>query len=205
MLVLTVQAPGGHGVRGPSSTGAAAQSATGEGASATLKARPAQAYRRELGACAPIGADRLHQVGITGRGVTVALIDSGLGADAVGLAKSLSNASIDTHRRRASRAPRATATPSTSPKPWWARPADGEGAVGVAYEAQVLSIRADSDGACSKECAFSSLNLAKAVDYALSKKRQASSIPVAWLATIAWARSSRKALAHAVKRPGQPW
>jgi subtilisin family serine protease len=47
---------------------------------------------------------------------------------------------------------------------------DGAGAVGVAYDAQVLSVRADNDDDCRKECAFSARNLTKAVDYAASKK-----------------------------------
>ena len=47
---------------------------------------------------------------------------------------------------------------------------EGVGSVGVAYDATVLSVRADSDGACRKECAFSARNLTKAVDYAVSKK-----------------------------------
>jgi subtilisin family serine protease len=115
-----------------------------------------------------IGADRLHALGVTGKGVTVAVIDSGLGPDAAGLAKNLSNASIDIIPARKSKAPgdrHAVYIAETlvgSP--------EGEGAVGVAYDATVLSIRADSDGACDKECAFSSLNLARAVEYALSKK-----------------------------------
>ncbi len=47
---------------------------------------------------------------------------------------------------------------------------EGVGAVGVAYDSEVLSVRADSDGACKDECAFSARNLTKAVDYAASKK-----------------------------------
>jgi subtilisin family serine protease len=127
----------------------------------------ARSYRLSWGVRA-IGADRLHQAGITGKGVTVAVIDSGLGADAAGLAKSLSNASIDIIPARKSTAQgdrHAVYIAETL-----VGSLDGEGAVGVAYDAQVLSIRADSDGACKKECAFSSLNLAKAINYALTNK-----------------------------------
>jgi subtilisin family serine protease len=115
-----------------------------------------------------IGADRLHHLGVTGKGVTVALIDSGLGPDAAGLSRNLSNASIDIIPRRRSgqrgdrHAVYIAETLVGSP--------EGEGAVGVAYDATVLSVRADSDGACRRECAFTARNLAKAVDYAVSKK-----------------------------------
>jgi subtilisin family serine protease len=127
----------------------------------------ARAYRLSWGVRA-IGADKLHALGVTGKGVTVAVIDSGLGPDATALSKNLSNASVDILPRRKvdshgdRHAVYITETMVGSP--------DGVGAVGVAFGAQVLSIRADSDGACVKECAFSSLNLAKAVDYAVANK-----------------------------------
>jgi subtilisin family serine protease len=127
----------------------------------------ARAYRLSWGVRA-IGADKLHALGVTGKGVTVAVIDSGLGPDATALSKNLSNASVDIVPRRKvdaqgdRHAVYITETMVGSP--------DGVGAVGVAYDAKVLSIRADSDGACRKECAFSSLNLAKAVDYAVANK-----------------------------------
>jgi subtilisin family serine protease len=155
-LVLAIQAPAAFADSAPAK------------AHAEAPADPAaRSYRLSWGVRA-IGADRLHQAGITGKGVTVAVIDSGLGADAAGLAKNLSNASIDIIPARKSttqgdrHAVYITETVVGSP--------DGEGAVGVAYDAQVLSIRADSDGACKKECAFSSLNLAKAINYALTNK-----------------------------------
>jgi subtilisin family serine protease len=124
-----------------------------------------RAYRLSWGVRA-IGADKLHRMGVTGKGVTVAVIDSGLGTDAQGLSKNLSNASADILPRRKvdsqgdRHAVYITETMVGSP--------EGVGAVGVAYGAQVLSIRADSDGACVRECAFSSLNLSKALDYALA-------------------------------------
>ena len=129
----------------------------------------ARSYRLSWGVRA-IGADRLHALGLTGRGVTIAVIDSGLGAAAAGLEKNLSNASVDILPRRRSdsvgdrHAVYIAETLVGSPQ--------GQGAVGVAYDATVMSVRADSDGACRKECAFSALNLAKAVDYAVSKRAQ---------------------------------
>ena len=130
----------------------------------TLESR---AYRLSWGVRA-IGADKLHGLGVTGKGVTVAVIDSGLAGGAPGLAHSISNASIDIIPRRkdSEKSDRhaifIAETLVGSP--------EGVGAVGVAYDATVLSVRADSDGACDKECAFSAANLAKAVDYAVSKK-----------------------------------
>jgi subtilisin family serine protease len=126
-----------------------------------------RAYRLSWGVRA-IGADRLHSLGITGKGVTVAVVDSGLAGASAGLAHSISNASIDIvpgrkdpdHSDR--HAVYIAETLVGSP--------EGEGAVGVAYDAQVLSVRADNDDDCRKECAFSARNLAKAVDYAVSKK-----------------------------------
>jgi subtilisin family serine protease len=126
-----------------------------------------RAYRLSWGVRA-IGADRLHVLGITGKGVTVAVIDSGLGKDAAALAQNISNASIDIvpGRKDTAKTDRHAVyiaeTLIGSP--------EGVGAVGVAYDATVLSVRADSEGACKKECAFSARNLAKSVDYAVSKK-----------------------------------
>jgi subtilisin family serine protease len=154
----------------------------------------ARTYKLSWGVRA-IGADRLHALGVTGKGVTVAVIDSGLGADAAGLAKNLSNASIDIVPARKSAAPgdrHAVYIAETlvgSP--------DGEGAVGVAYDATVLSIRADSDGACDKECAFSSLNLARAMEYALSKKAKIIDLSLAGNHRLG--DKFEKALAHAAK------
>jgi len=162
--------------------------------SSSSKDPAARSYRLSWGVRA-IGADRLHQVGITGKGVTVAVIDSGLGPDAAGLAKSLSNASIDIIPARKSttqgdrHAVYITETLVGSP--------DGEGAVGVAYDSEVLSIRADSDGACKKECAFSSLNLAKAVDYALSKKAKIIDLSLAGDHRLG--EKFERSLTHAVK------
>ena len=177
-LALVVQAP-----------------AFADSAPAKAQADPAaRSFRLSWGVRA-IGADRLHAVGVTGKGVTVAVIDSGLGRDAAGLAKNLSNASIDIvpARKTASQGDRHAVyiaeTLVGSP--------DGEGAAGVAYDAQVLSIRADSDGACRKECAFSSLNLAKALDYALSKKAKIIDLSLAGDHRLG--AQFEKSLGHAVK------
>lgn len=142
-----------------------------------------------------IGADKLHALGITGKGVTVAVIDSGLGPDAAGLAKNLSNASVDIIPARKSSAPgdrHAVYIAETlvgSP--------DGEGAKGVAFDSTVLSVRADSDGACQKECAFSSLNLARAVEYALTNKAKIIDLSLAGDHRLG--EKFEKALARAVK------
>jgi subtilisin family serine protease len=126
-----------------------------------------RAYRLSWGVRA-IGADKLHALGLTGKGVTVAVIDSGLGGDAASLSLNISNASIDiipgrkdvakTDRHAVYIAETLVGSPN------------GQGAVGVAYDASVLSVRADSEGACKAECAFSAHNLAKSVDYAVSKQ-----------------------------------
>ena len=151
-------------------------------------------YRLSWGVRA-IGADKLHALGVTGRGVTVAVIDSGLGPDGAGLTKKLSNASIDILPARKSSAPSdrhavyIAETLVGSP--------DGEGAAGVAFDATVLSIRADSDGACTKECAFSSLNLAKALEYALQNKAKIIDLSLAGDHRLG--EKFEKALGHAVR------
>ena len=154
----------------------------------------ARAYRLSWGVRA-IGADKLHALGVTGKGVTVAVIDSGLGPDASALSKNLSNASVDILPRRTvdaqgdRHAVYITETMVGSP--------EGVGAVGVAYDAKVLSIRADSDGACRKECAFSSLNLAKAVEYAVANKARIIDLSLAGDHRLG--DKFEKALAQAVK------
>ena len=126
-----------------------------------------RAYRLSWGVRA-IGADKLHSQGITGKGVTVAVIDSGLTGAAPGLSQNISNASIDILPGR--KDPAKTDRHAVYIAETLVGSPEGVGAVGVAYDATVLSVRADSDGACNKECAFSAHNLAKAVDYAVSKK-----------------------------------
>jgi subtilisin family serine protease len=173
----------------------AADTASSQPVSEKHRADPAErAYRLSWGVRA-IGADRLHALGLTGKGVTVAVIDSGLGPAAAGLAKNLSNASMDIIPARKSAVPGdrhavyITETLVGSP--------EGEGAVGVAYDSTVLSIRADSDGACDKECAFSSLNLAKAMEYALANKAKIIDLSLAGDHRLG--DHFEKALAHAAK------
>jgi subtilisin family serine protease len=126
-----------------------------------------RAYRLSWGVRA-IGADKLHALGITGKDVTIAVIDSGLGKDAEALGHNISNASIDILPAR--KEPMKTDRHAVYIAETLVGSPEGVGAVGVAYDAEVLSVRADSDGACKKECAFSARNLAKSVDYAVSKK-----------------------------------
>ncbi len=126
-----------------------------------------RAYRLSWGVRA-IGADKLHALGLTGKGVTVAVIDSGLSGASAGLAGNISNASIDIIPGR--KDPAKTDRHAVYIAETLVGSPEGVGAVGVAYDAQVLSVRADSDGACKDECAFSANNLTKALDYAVSKK-----------------------------------
>jgi subtilisin family serine protease len=147
------------------------------GAVAPVRAEPAaptqapldsRAYRLSWGVRA-IGADEIHARGVTGRGVTVAVIDSGLDDKARGLARHISNASADIVPGRSGaggdrHAIYVAGTLAGSP--------DGMGAVGVAYDATVLSIRADSETICAKTCAFTAINLTRALDYAVSRKAQ---------------------------------
>jgi len=75
-----------------------------------------RAYRLSWGVRA-IGADRLHNLGITGKGVTVAVIDSGRAGASSGLAHSISNASIDIIPARKSGSARAARSRHPFPLP----------------------------------------------------------------------------------------
>lgn len=137
---------------------------------ASLAESQAAKLRRPSWAVQAIGADRLHELGLSGKGVIVAVVDSGLGGDGPALEHNLSVASVDIVPRRMAggagdrHAVYVAETVIGSPL--------GEGPAGVASGATILSVRADSDGACRKECAFNAGNLARAVDYAVASHAQ---------------------------------
>jgi subtilisin family serine protease len=111
-----------------------------------------------------INANPAYVAGITGRGVTIALIDCGLEQAQPELRRNVSRRSIDLmagHRNSPIQERHAdyVAGPLASAL-------DGRGLVGVAYNATVLSIRADVDGGLNGECAFRPDDLARALDYA---------------------------------------
>ena len=131
-------------------------------------------YRLSWGASA-IRADRAYAKGVAGQGVTVAVIDTGLGASA-GLFTSLHPASTDLVERRE---PDANSRHGGQTAGVVAGAVDGAGTFGVAYRATLLAIRADRDGSCRKLCSFDHAVLARAIDYAVDHGARVIGLPLA--------------------------
>ena len=124
-------------------------------------------YRRSW-ALSAVNADPAYRAGATGRGITVALIDSGLeGAqpEVVVNASADSTDLIDGRTIRTTQAGRHGGYVAGS----LASALNNAGTLGVAYEAKVLSIRVDMDGACERRCAFRVQDIVRGIDYALDR------------------------------------
>ncbi|MEG2313436.1 S8 family peptidase, partial [Brevundimonas sp.] len=108
------------------------------------------------------------QTGATGKGVTVAVIDSGMTANHPDLAANVSSASTDiVIGRNTLESPDRHGTRVASVI---AAPHNGRGTIGVAYESSILAIRADVSE-CTKpedDVCFKSSDLARALDYAVA-------------------------------------
>jgi subtilisin family serine protease len=120
-------------------------------------------YVRSWGLAA-INANPAYRAGATGRGVTIAMIDCGLEQAQPELRRNVSPRSVDLMAglRRVPVQERHgdyVAGPLGSAL-------DGRGLVGVAYNATLLSVRADFDGGLNGECAFRPSDLARGLDYA---------------------------------------
>ncbi|MDX3909945.1 MAG: S8 family peptidase [Sphingobium sp.] len=131
-------------------------------------------YRLSWGAGA-VRADGAYRKGATGAGVTVAMIDTGLELSS-GLFAHLSPASIDLVQREkpddgGSNHGRQTAS-------LIAGALDGKGTFGLAYDATLLSIRADRDGSCQRICSFDPAVLANAIDYAVEHRARVIGLPL---------------------------
>jgi subtilisin family serine protease len=132
-------------------------------------------YRLSWG-LAQIDADRAYARGITGAGVTVAMIDTGIAAQRGVAIGTLSPQSTDLIAHR---------TPPATPDPHGAEvadivaaPLDGIGTVGVAYRSTILSIRADIDGSCATQCAVYGKDLARGIDYAVAHGARVIGVPL---------------------------
>ena len=104
--------------------------------------------------------DRADRAGATGRGVTVALIDCGLQTAQPEVTANVSPLSTD------------VAGPRSQPEldrhaDYVAGPLgsalNGRGLVGVAYNATLLSVRADFDGGWQGQCAFRPADIARLI------------------------------------------
>lgn len=132
-------------------------------------------YLRSWGLAA-INANPAYVAGVSGRGVTVALVDCGLDRSQPDLRRNVSRQSADLLTSRLAPAPIArhanlVAGPLGSAL-------DGRGLVGVAYNADVLAIRADVDGGWNGQCAFRTADLARALDFAVEKRARIVVLPV---------------------------
>jgi subtilisin family serine protease len=113
-----------------------------------------------------VNAEPAFRTGASGRGVTIALIDCGVEQSDANLSKNLSPESTDLNPDRRMPKPENHADFVAAPLD---SILDGHGMVGVAYNATLLSVRADFDGGFEGQCAFYSSDLARGLDYAREK------------------------------------
>jgi subtilisin family serine protease len=122
------------------------------------------------------GAEAAYRRGATGQGVTVAMIDTGVGSVAPGTFGALSPDSIDLIGGRDEADPLADHGAETAMLLGAAL--DGKSTVGIAYGATLLAIRADYAGSCRKQCAVRSIDLAHGIDYALAHGARIIGVPL---------------------------
>lgn len=143
----------------------------GGGGGATAAARPASfygttEYRANYG-LGVIGASSAYAAGATGRGIAVGVVDTGVDVDHPELTGQIAAASTDI----------------VSGDPQFVNDIDGHGTAvagviaarrnqalthGVAFNAKLLAIRADTPGSCAIGCTFSQSDIAAATDYAVA-------------------------------------
>ncbi|WP_312146134.1 S8 family peptidase [Brevundimonas sp.] len=114
------------------------------------------------------GAIAAWQTGATGRGVTVGVVDSGIKLDHQDLAVNISPRSTDIITGRGQ--PQGEDRHGTRVSSIIAAPFNGFGTVGVAFNATILSIRADISDCRDPDntVCFRSSDLANALDYAVA-------------------------------------
>lgn len=132
-------------------------------------------YRLSWG-LASIRADRAYASGVDGTGIMVAMIDAGGAVESVGLFTDISPASTDLVQSRTMREgdeshARQTAT-------LLAARLDGEGTLGAAYGARLLSVRIDADGSCRTDCFAHGADLARGIDYAVAQGARIIGVPL---------------------------
>ena len=131
-------------------------------------------YKKSWGLEA-IGARAAYANGLTGKGVTVAIVDCGIAQAQRDVLRNVSKRSTDVVPGRG--------LPLTDPHGAYtaaplAAALDGRGMVGVAYNATVLAVRADVEGGLNGKCAFRPSDLARALDYAALQKARIVVLPL---------------------------
>jgi subtilisin family serine protease len=134
----------------------------------------ADEYRKSWGLSA-IRAEAAYAAGLSGKGVTVALVDCGLATPQRELLKNVSRKSRDVVEDRAQPAIERHGSYVAGPL---ASPLNGRGMLGVAYNAKILAIRADVDGGYEGQCAFRPSDLARALDYAVAQQARIVVLPL---------------------------
>jgi subtilisin family serine protease len=132
-------------------------------------------YRLSWG-LASIKADRAYARGLDGRGVTVAMIDTGLDVGSLQLFGSVSPASVDLISNRSGNTPPSEHGRETAQL--LAAALDGQGTLGVAYGANLLSIRIDVEGSCRTQCYAYGRDLARGINYALDHGARIIGVPM---------------------------
>lgn len=168
--LMTMAACGGGG------GGSGASTSTPPSSPITTPTKPATPsvtsaeYTQNYGLSA-IHAESAWQAGATGSGVTVAVIDSGVDHTQADLAVNVSPQSTDVFTSR--NAPDGQDNHGTLVAGIIASAFNGFGTVGVAYNATVLGVRADTPGSCTtgggkSTCTFSDDALATGINYAVA-------------------------------------
>lgn len=117
-----------------------------------------------------VNPDPAFRAGYTGRGVTIAVIDTGLGwaQPEVKIQAIAASTDLVVERKQDSRLSRHGGELAGA----ISAALDGGGLVGVAYGARLLSVRADMDGSCLTQCAFRTTDLARGMEYAVEHGAQ---------------------------------
>jgi subtilisin family serine protease len=131
-------------------------------------------YRRSWGLEA-IGARAAYDAGLSGKGVTVAILDCGVAKAQREVLRNVSRRSIDVIPDR--RLPVSDPHGAYTAAPL-AAALNGRGMVGVAYNATVLAVRADVEGGLFGRCAFKPSDLARGLDYAAQEKARVVVLPL---------------------------
>ena len=132
-----------------------------------LPTRSSQEFQRNWGV-ADSRAYAAWEAGATGKGVTVAVVDTGIDINHPDLAVNISSASTDIVAGRNNL--QGSNTHGTRVSSVIAAPFNNQGTVGTAYNASIMSIRADVDDctdADSSVC-FKGADLARSLDYAIT-------------------------------------